>query len=555
MASSSSSSVATSPLLYSCIAYKSTILAEHASSAVSGTSGLAAVVLPKIPHDKPQKLTYTHDQNFIHYIADAAPSSSKADSLSADGLTYLVVAKADLGRRVPFGFLVEIKKRFLKEFDPERTSFSGLPAYGAAAFNAQLRQLMVDYGTTKAGQEDAFANVQSEIDNVRGIMTENIERVLERGERIDLLVDKTDKLGGSARDFRVRSRGLRRKMWWKNVRLMVLLVVVIIFLVYLLVGFGCGLPGMFSNTQTDDLKLTPTQHGATAPEVTEKGHCFIITAFERFFGVQKCTIITSAHSRTIPPPQRLLQPLLRRHPPRPIQQPPLLHLPHHLPEILIPLLRLLLKRRPILLQPRHVPPCRRQREPCLQPPDNPPENNHRPQRRVLVRLTPSHFGEAFANDVVPGGADLRTEIVPVFLGAAGAGAHVTADVVAAAPFAAHVGNVLGDVDEGYVDEEAGGGEFLRVDARDGLGEVVLLGRCESGHVINCIERHNGLLRVVYGSGSVWRVGSNAWSEISTLHVHDASGLSIRHCMPRAALVAVASFPGPQVEPAEDFTDH
>jgi len=101
---------------------------------------------------------------------------------------------------------------------------------------------MVDFGSSKAGQEDAFRNVQREIDDVRGIMTENIERVLERGERIDLLVDKTDRLGGSARDFRVRSRGLRRKMWWKNARLMVLLVVVCIFLLYLFIGFGCGLP-------------------------------------------------------------------------------------------------------------------------------------------------------------------------------------------------------------------------------------------------------------------------------------------------------------------------
>lgn len=238
-----SGSAPATPLLYSCIAYHNTILSEHASSAVSGTSGLASVILPKIQHDTAQKLTYTHNENFIHYIADAAPSSSNPDSLSAGGLTYLVVAKADLGRRVPFGYLVEIKKRFLKEYDPERTDFGALPAYGAAAFNAQLRQLMIDYGTTKAGQNDAFANVQSEIDNVRGIMTENIERVLERGERIDLLVDKTDRLGGSARDFRVRSRGLRRKMWWKNMRLMVLLTVVIVFLVYLLVGFGCGLPG------------------------------------------------------------------------------------------------------------------------------------------------------------------------------------------------------------------------------------------------------------------------------------------------------------------------
>ncbi|KAK3662332.1 hypothetical protein LTR22_006865 [Elasticomyces elasticus] len=215
-----SSSAAATPLLYSCIAYHNTVLTEHTISSVSGTSGLASVILPKIQHETAQKLTYTHNENFIHYIADASPSSANPDCLSAGGLTYMVVAKADLGRRIPFGYLVEIKKRFLKEYNPERTNFGSLPAYGAAAFNGQLKQLMVEYGTTKAGKDDAFANVQNEIDNVRGIMTENIERVLERGERIDLLVDKTDRLGGSARDFRVRSTGLRRKMWWKNMRLM-----------------------------------------------------------------------------------------------------------------------------------------------------------------------------------------------------------------------------------------------------------------------------------------------------------------------------------------------
>jgi len=101
---------------------------------------------------------------------------------------------------------------------------------------------MISQGNTEAGQNDALRTAQREIDDGRGIMTDNIERVLERGERIDLLVDKTDRLGGSARDFRVRSRGLRRRMWWKNVRLMALLVVVVVFLLYLFVGFGCGLP-------------------------------------------------------------------------------------------------------------------------------------------------------------------------------------------------------------------------------------------------------------------------------------------------------------------------
>jgi len=239
MASSSSPST---PLYYACIAHNTTILTEHTTSASSQTSSLAPLVLPKITHTSAQKLTYTHDQKFIHYIADA-PSDYPPSSSSAGGLTYLVVADASLGRRIPFGFLVEIKKRFLAQHPPENTDFASLPNYGAGSFNTELKKLMIDYGTTKAGKEDAISNVQGEIDNVRGIMSQNIESLLERGERIDLLVDKTDRLGGNAHEFRIRSRGLRRKMWWKNVKLMALLIVVVIFLIYLFVGFGCGLPG------------------------------------------------------------------------------------------------------------------------------------------------------------------------------------------------------------------------------------------------------------------------------------------------------------------------
>merc|ERR1711974_311643 len=109
MASSSSTPT---PLLYACIAHNTTILAEHTASASSQTSSLASLVLPKIEHQTAQKLTYTHNNNFIHYIADA-PSEYEPSSASAGGLTYLVIADSSLGRRIPFGFLFEIKKRIL----------------------------------------------------------------------------------------------------------------------------------------------------------------------------------------------------------------------------------------------------------------------------------------------------------------------------------------------------------------------------------------------------------------------------------------------------------
>lgn len=239
-----SSSKPSSSLLYTCIAHGTTILAEHSSPGTSSTSAssLASVILPKISHQTPQKLTYTHDRLFVHYIADS-PSGSSESGQSIEShapLSYLVVATAELGRRIPFAFLLEIKRRFLTTYSPESTDFGSLPAYGCAAFNNELRGLLQTYNT--APPSDSLASARKEIDNVRDIMTENIERVLERGERIDLLVDKTDRLGSSARDFRVRSRGLRRRMWWKNVKVMTLVVIVVLFLIYLFVGMGCGLP-------------------------------------------------------------------------------------------------------------------------------------------------------------------------------------------------------------------------------------------------------------------------------------------------------------------------
>ena len=190
----------------------------------------------------PQKLTYTHGSHHIHYIA-ASPSEYPPTESTAGGLAYLViVSSTSISRRLSFAFLSTLRTRFLSSFPPSTTDFADLPNYGAAAFNTDLRQMMVEYGHLAATGEgvggqgsDAIGNVQREIDDVRGIMTRNIEGLLERGERIDLLVDKTDRLGGSARDFRVGSRRLKRRMWWKNVKLMGLLGTVVVLILVTIV--------------------------------------------------------------------------------------------------------------------------------------------------------------------------------------------------------------------------------------------------------------------------------------------------------------------------------
>lgn len=220
-------------------------MTEHTASASSNASSLVSLVLPRIAHDKSAHKTIDQSKFFIHCLVKS-PSDFPNNQSTAGGLTFLVIAERDLGQRIPFGFLTNLEKKFFAEFEPGSTNFHDLPPYGCASFNGALKRMMVEQGATQAGQQDALRTAQREIEGVREIMTENIERVLERGEHMSVLVDKTGRLGENARDFRVRSRTLKRRMWWKNVKLMVLLTLVVIFLIYLFVGFGCGLPGKFT---------------------------------------------------------------------------------------------------------------------------------------------------------------------------------------------------------------------------------------------------------------------------------------------------------------------
>ena len=55
---------------------------------------------------------------------------------------------------------------------------------------------------------------------IRTIMVENIEKILERGDRIELLVDKTATMQDSAFHFKKQSKRLRRALWMKNAKLL-----------------------------------------------------------------------------------------------------------------------------------------------------------------------------------------------------------------------------------------------------------------------------------------------------------------------------------------------
>merc|ERR1711937_956937 len=71
-------------------------------------------------------------------------------------------------------------------------------------------------------------------------MVQNIEKVLDRGERIELLVDKTENLNAAAVKFKKQSAQLQKRMWWKNMKLYLIVAVVLVIIILIIVSMACG---------------------------------------------------------------------------------------------------------------------------------------------------------------------------------------------------------------------------------------------------------------------------------------------------------------------------
>ena len=74
-------------------------------------------------------------------------------------------------------------------------------------FSPVLKRQMEYYNGDPSA--DKITKVKGELEEVKGVMVENIEKVLERGEKIELLVDKTDRLNQTAFKFEKTSKQLK----------------------------------------------------------------------------------------------------------------------------------------------------------------------------------------------------------------------------------------------------------------------------------------------------------------------------------------------------------
>ncbi|OAJ41037.1 hypothetical protein BDEG_24697 [Batrachochytrium dendrobatidis JEL423] len=85
--------------------------------------------------------------------------------------------------------------------------------------------------------------VQQQVDEVVGIMQDNIHKVMQRGEQLDTLQNKTEDLQNSSLQFKRGANRVRKEMWWKDMKLKLIIggvvaLVLVIIIVAAVKGSG-----------------------------------------------------------------------------------------------------------------------------------------------------------------------------------------------------------------------------------------------------------------------------------------------------------------------------
>ena len=155
--------------------------------------------------------------------------------------TYGVIgiSESEITMRVGHGFIDELMELFTRMFvePPEK-----LNAKICGSFEKTILETAVKFsegGEAETG-DVRTRKVKKAVDEVKGLALDNIEKVLQRGEQIDDIVDRTDDLAMSAATFETSSRTLRRKMWWNSTKGQIMIVGgIIAFLIVVYLVF-CG---------------------------------------------------------------------------------------------------------------------------------------------------------------------------------------------------------------------------------------------------------------------------------------------------------------------------
>lgn len=138
-----------------------------------------------------------------------------------------------LDTEVAFSYLGDLKKKFLTKYDNYtiRNSFS----YQLKDFSDEIKQLANSYEinpTSKIGK------LKEKLSEATEILHDNVEKLLQRGEKLNIIAQKSSRLRDSSDDFVKNIQEIKRRQKWRKYRCYAIIILIILFIILTIYFFG-----------------------------------------------------------------------------------------------------------------------------------------------------------------------------------------------------------------------------------------------------------------------------------------------------------------------------
>lgn len=251
----------------------------NCSEAISQELGLinaSKTLIGSIPVSSNVKVTNT---NLALYFMKKVITNGDG---SNDLMTVVTIAHNSLSKTMILSVMKKIIDKYIEFRAKVDTIKGGQPSTGEfkpimnkiieqEERNYDLKPLVYNYGSIEPGGDRTSSNgngignnnktgnigpgsgsdviqpnnlllANEEVEEVRQLMLDNINKLMSRGNRINSLVDQTDRLTTSSLVFQKKAQQIRQKMWLSKYKVMAILVSMVVFILYLIVGDLCGYP-------------------------------------------------------------------------------------------------------------------------------------------------------------------------------------------------------------------------------------------------------------------------------------------------------------------------
>jgi len=183
----------------------------------------ARQILKNLGVDSPAKCSIESGPYLFHYVL-------------VEGVVYLCLTAKGFPKRTVFRYLADVEKAFTEEVAADHggdwrsaVATVGRP-YAFIKFDKQLQRMRRQYAN---GGGDSGSRIDADLADIHDVMRRNIDEVLNRGERLDHLVETTSSLKNEAQKYKWGAKKFSYMVMWQQYAPFVAIGFVTLFVVYL----------------------------------------------------------------------------------------------------------------------------------------------------------------------------------------------------------------------------------------------------------------------------------------------------------------------------------